>query len=128
MDLTEVPVNLDRAVQMFGVYLKYCVMLVLYTPVPAKNTLVIMMHSQRLLQQKSKLPNKVHGVLMSELSQTPEGLDVYARNIVCGEPIEKLNYTAKYPPICVYCAKDTMECKEYYPQCIDGKQPKIQKS
>ena len=58
MDLTEVPVNLDRAVQMFGVYLKYCVMLALTTPVPAKNTLVIMMHSQRLLQQKSKLSNK----------------------------------------------------------------------
>ena len=39
-------------------------------------------------------------------SQTPEGLDVYTRDIACGEPIEKLNYTVKYPPIRVYCAKD----------------------
>ena len=30
--------------------------------------------------------------------------DVYVRDIVCGEPVEKLYYSAKYPPICVYCA------------------------
>ena len=58
MDLIEVSVNLDRAVQMFGAYLKNCVMLAPSIPVPAKNAFAIMMYSQRLLQQKSKLPDK----------------------------------------------------------------------
>ncbi|XP_065895962.1 uncharacterized protein [Dysidea avara] len=68
------------------------------------------------------------GASMSDL-ELPEGLNVYARDIACGEPIEKLYYAAKYPPICVYCAKDIeWNEKEYYPQCADCKQPKIQKS
>ena len=42
---------------------------------------------------------------------------------------ENLYYIAKYPPICVYCAKDIeWSEKEYYPQCVDCRQPKIQKS
>ena len=35
MDLIEVSVNLDRAVQIFGAYLKYCVVLVPSQPVTA---------------------------------------------------------------------------------------------
>ena len=61
--------------------------------------------------------------------ELPEGLHVYTQNIACGEPIEKLYYCAKYPPICVYCAKDIIEwrVKEYYPQCADCEnKPKIQ--
>ena len=37
--------------------------------------------------------------------ELPEGINVYSRDITCGEPIEKLYYAAKYPPICVYCAR-----------------------
>ena len=29
---------------------------------------------------------------------------VYVRDVSCADPIEKLYYTAKYSPICVYCA------------------------
>ena len=64
---------------------------------------------------------------MSDL-ELPEGLDAYARDIACNEPTEKFYYATKYPPICVYCAKDIeWSEKEYYPQCTDCKQPKIQK-
>ena len=46
---------------------------------------------------------------------------VYVRNIVCGEPVEKLYYSAKYPPICVYCATpvDPNTESDHYPQCTD---------
>ena len=37
--------------------------------------------------------------------ELPEEINVYSRDITCGEPIEKLYYAAKYPPICVYCAR-----------------------
>jgi len=41
---------------------------------------------------------------------------VYSRDITCGEPIEKLYYAAKYPPVCVYCTKDIKwNEKDYYP-------------
>ena len=32
--------------------------------------------------------------------------EVYTRELSCGEPIEKLYYTAKCTPICIYCADD----------------------
>lgn len=40
--------------------------------------------------------------------------EVYTRELSCGEPIEKLYYTAKYTPICIYCADDV----ESVPQCL----------
>jgi len=43
------------------------------------------------------------GVKLTDL-ELPEGINTYSRDINCGEPIEKLYYAAKYPPICVYCA------------------------
>ena len=47
--------------------------------------------------------------------------DVYVRDIVCGEPVEKLYYSAKYPPICVYCATlvDPNTESDHYPKCTD---------
>lgn len=30
----------------------------------------------------------------------------YMRELSCEEPIEKLYYSAKYSPICIYCAED----------------------
>ena len=59
MDLIEVSVNLDRAVQIFGAYLKYCVVQIPSQPVIAtKNAFTILMQSQKALQQRSKLPSK----------------------------------------------------------------------
>ena len=64
MDLIEVSVNLDRAVQMFGAYLKYCVVLVPSQPVTAtKNAFTILIQSQKALQQKSKLPSKSSAII-----------------------------------------------------------------
>ena len=48
--------------------------------------------------------------------------DVYTRMISCEQPIEKLYmyYSAKYSPICVYCAQDVEFIpKDKYPQCVD---------
>ena len=46
--------------------------------------------------------------------------EVYTRTMSCEEPIEKLYYSAKYGPICVYCAADVDSVpKEKYPQCTD---------
>ena len=42
--------------------------------------------------------------------------EVYTRELSCQEPIEKLYYSAKYTPICIYCAEE-VECvpKDKYP-------------
>jgi len=32
--------------------------------------------------------------------------DDHTREMCCKEPIEKLYYSAKYEPICIYCAED----------------------
>ncbi len=40
----------------------------------------------------------------------------------CGNPIEKLYYTAKYEPICIYCATSVQvnpQGEDHYPQCQD---------
>ena len=54
---------------------------------------------------------------------------VYVRDISCEQPIERLYYTAKYPPICVYCAHSLDEADSdsgYFPQCVGCKdKPKI---
>ena len=56
--------------------------------------------------------------------------EVYNRELCCGETNEKLYYTAKYFPICIYCA-DTVQSvpKEKYPQCSACKdKPEILKT
>jgi len=43
-------------------------------------------------------------------------------NLNCHEPIEALYYSAKYEPICVYCAKpQAFTDEKQYPQCSDCK-------
>jgi len=56
--------------------------------------------------------------------------EVYTRKILCEQPIEKLYYSAKYSPICVYCAADVESVpKEKYPQCEDcAHKPAIRKA
>ena len=86
----------------------------------------------RLLYSKLKLTKRERSDLQVALEdvsfscgaslqdlQLPGRLDnVYARELSCGEPIEKLYYSAKYSPICVYCACDMESVpKDKYPQC-----------
>ena len=55
--------------------------------------------------------------------------EVCTRELSCGEPIEKLYYTAKYSPICIYCADDVDSVpNDKYPQCSACKgKPEIKK-
>ena len=48
--------------------------------------------------------------------------EVFVRDLNCSEPIELLYYSAKYDPICVYCAKEEpFSHEKFYPQCKDCK-------
>ena len=70
------------------------------------------------------------GALLHDL-QLPGCLSkVYTRELSCGEPIEKLYYTAKYIPICIYCADDVESVpKDKYSQCNACKdKPEIMKT
>ena len=88
----------------------------------------------RLLYSKLKLTKKERAdleVAVEDVSfscgaslqdlELPGRLDnVYTRELSCGEPIEKLYYSAKYSPICVYCACEVeLVPKDKYPQCND---------
>lgn len=59
------------------------------------------------------------GVPLQELDLGPELCDlVFVRTLQCGDPIEILYYTAKYEPICIYCAQPVASCEgKTYPQC-----------
>jgi hypothetical protein len=49
--------------------------------------------------------------------------EVFIRDLNCSDPIELLYYSAKYDPICIYCAKDEpYSSNKYYPQCSDCKE------
>ena len=60
--------------------------------------------SWRLLYSQKKLTHRERTQLEEDLDLTGKVADVYVRDIVCGKPIQKIYYSAKYPPICVYCA------------------------
>ena len=46
--------------------------------------------------------------------------EVDVRDHLCGDPVEKLYYSAGFEPICVYCARDQpFMCADQYPQCPD---------
>ena len=52
--------------------------------------------------------------------------EVYTRKMNCMEPIERLYYSAKYSPVCIYCAADVNEVpKDKYPQCVGCKDKPI---
>ena len=56
---------------------------------------------------------------LQELDLGPELCDlVFVRTLTCGDLIEILYYTAKYEPICIYCAQSVDDSDgENYPQC-----------
>ena len=62
------------------------------------------------------------GAPLQDLELSGKLVNVYIRELSCEDPIEKLYYTAKYPPICVYCAHPMSEADseiddEHFPQC-----------
>lgn len=88
----------------------------------------------RLIYSKYKLKNnqkiKLQRILddfvytcgskLSELGLSEEFKDVEVREHLCGQPIEKLYYSANLDPICVYCAKEyPYTSEDTYPQCTD---------
>ena len=51
----------------------------------------------------------------------------YVRDVSCADHIEKLYYTAKYSPICVYCAiaVELDPKADHFPQCHSCVRPHI---
>lgn len=86
--------------------------------------------------QRSSLEKSLSGMSFScgaplqELDLTPELCDlVFVRTLNCEDPIEILYYTAKYEPICIYCAQSMDSSDgENYPQCDNcSNKPAIKK-
>ncbi len=47
---------------------------------------------------------------------------VFARNLSCNDPVEKLYYSAKFADICVHCSgvvDPWNDTEEFYPQCLN---------
>ena len=58
------------------------------------------------------------GAKLEDLNLGDTFKEVEVRDHLCGDPIEKLYYSAGFEPICVYCARDqTFTCADQYPQC-----------
>ena len=83
---------------------------------------------EQIIKLQAVLDNFTYtcGSKLAELQLPVEFKDVEVRDHVCGDPIEKLYYSAKFNPICVYCGKDQpFTSNNVYPQCTDciGKSP-----
>ena len=60
------------------------------------------------------------GAKLSQLDLPDEFRDIEIRTHSCGDPIERLYYSADYQPICVYCGRDhPFTVADAYPQCED---------
>ena len=58
------------------------------------------------------------GAKLEDLNLGEEFKNVDVKDHSCGDPIEKLYYSAGFDPICVYCAvEQTYTSQEHYPQC-----------
>lgn len=90
----------------------------------------------RLLYSKHKLSASVRAALqcaledvtftcgasIQDLELGDRFMDVFARQIRCYDPVEKLYYSVgKYQSVCIHCSsEDSLEEKaDYYPQCPD---------
>ena len=59
------------------------------------------------------------GATLSDL-ELPDSLSsVCVRDVECYDPLEKLYFSMKYDPICIYCCgdKNLKSTEGYYPQC-----------
>ncbi len=68
------------------------------------------------------------GASLKDLNLTEEYNDIEIRDHDCFDPIEKLYYSAKNQPICVYCGEDQPYTSDNsYPMCAtcqsSGKSP-----
>ncbi len=70
------------------------------------------------------------GAQLQDLDLPGDLGEVYVREMSCGEPIEKLYYSAKYDPICIYCAlPQSFTDPQFYPLCASCQnREKIRKS
>ena len=62
------------------------------------------------------------GAQLQDMEDVGTLAEVYARNIRCNDPIEKLYYSVgTYPPVCIYCACESRLVRKdgCYPQCED---------
>ena len=63
------------------------------------------------------------GTQLQDYSDLPQDMMdmVFARNLNCNEPIERLYYSAKFADICVHCSSESVspwnDSEEFYPQC-----------
>ena len=60
----------------------------------------------------------------------PHGLDISVNDYDCGDHIEKLYYSCRYQPICIYCGEylhGADEDPSTYPQCRDCEEHEISK-
>ena len=86
--------------------------------------------SQRsLLQQLLFNYSYTCGSQLKDLDLPEELKNVEIQVHDCQDPIEKLYYSAKYEPICVYCARnEPWAIPDQYPQCQEScSLPTIQK-
>ena len=60
----------------------------------------------------------------------PNGLDVFVKDVDCGDLIENLYYACQYQPICIYCGEYLENADKgglTYPQCVDCDGPEVAK-
>ena len=58
------------------------------------------------------------GASLAELKLPEDYKEVEIRDHECNDPIEILHYSAKYSPICIYCATEQVyEKDDEYPMC-----------
>ena len=91
----------------------------------------------RLIYRRQKLPARLRtkletilvdytftcGANLQELELPDEMSEVCVRDVPCYDPLEKLYYSMKYDPICIYCCatEDLTIADGCYPQCVQCK-------
>ena len=60
------------------------------------------------------------GLMLKDLNLSNTFQDVEIRDHECFDLVEKLYYSAKYEPICIYCSVEKpYTSSNHYPQCSD---------
>ena len=76
---------------------------------------------QKMLEQILADVTYSYGATLNDLDLPSELSAVCVREHQCGDPIEKLYYSAGYDPICYYyCSEDIYNSvtPEFYPMCV----------
>ena len=121
LDKVDLELQVCQVVESFGRYLKYvvtsqCEECNMWRLVYSKHKLNRSQRTQ--LQQVLDDYTYTCGAKLEDLNLGDTFKEVEVRDHLCGDPIEKLYYSAGFEPICVYCARDqTFTCADPYPQC-----------